>query len=192
MRELLDVAGVAYELDPTLVRGLDYYTRTVFEFTSDALGAQSGVGGGGRYDGLVEQLGGPADAAAWAGRPGSSGSCSPATPATAATRATGGAHPPAPAPLELFVALDGARDGAAHAPPSACSARRARRGSRRRWTSAGARSRASSATPTRSAPATSRSSPTAQTVLKDMQGGGQEQLAANAVVHAVLRGQHAL
>ena len=39
-----------YELDPTLVRGLDYYTRTVFEFTSDALGAQSGVGGGGRYD----------------------------------------------------------------------------------------------------------------------------------------------
>jgi histidyl-tRNA synthetase len=41
------------------VRGLDYYTRTVFEFTSDALGAQSGVAGGGRYDGLVEQLGGP-------------------------------------------------------------------------------------------------------------------------------------
>jgi len=41
------------------VRGLDYYTRTVFEFTSDALGAQSGVGGGGRYDGLVELLGGP-------------------------------------------------------------------------------------------------------------------------------------
>ena len=51
--------GAAYEIDPTLVRGLDYYTRTVFEFTSDALGAQSGVGGGGRYDGLVEQLGGP-------------------------------------------------------------------------------------------------------------------------------------
>jgi histidyl-tRNA synthetase len=41
------------------VRGLDYYARTVFEYTSDALGAQSGVGGGGRYDGLVEQLGGP-------------------------------------------------------------------------------------------------------------------------------------
>ena len=51
--------SVAYEIDPTLVRGLDYYTRTVFEFTSDALGAQSGVGGGGRYDGLVEELGGP-------------------------------------------------------------------------------------------------------------------------------------
>ncbi len=57
--ELLDRAGLRYELDPTLVRGLDYYTRTVFEFTSDALGAQSGVGGGGRYDGLVAALGGP-------------------------------------------------------------------------------------------------------------------------------------
>jgi histidyl-tRNA synthetase len=56
---LLDDVGIAYELDPGLVRGLDYYTRTVFEFTSDALGAQSGVAGGGRYDGLVEQLGGP-------------------------------------------------------------------------------------------------------------------------------------
>ena len=59
VRALLDAADVAYEIDPTLVRGLDYYTRTVFEFASDALGAQSGVGGGGRYDGLVEQLGGP-------------------------------------------------------------------------------------------------------------------------------------
>jgi histidyl-tRNA synthetase len=67
VRELLDGADLAYELDPTLVRGLDYYTRTVFEFTSDALGAQSGVGGGGRYDGLIEQLGGPATpAVGWA------------------------------------------------------------------------------------------------------------------------------
>jgi len=59
VRALLKRAGVDYEIDSTLVRGLDYYTRTVFEFTSDRLGAQSGVGGGGRYDGLVEQLGGP-------------------------------------------------------------------------------------------------------------------------------------
>jgi histidyl-tRNA synthetase len=59
VRSLLELAGIAYEIDPTLVRGLDYYTRTVFEFTSDELGAQSGVGGGGRYDGLVELLGGP-------------------------------------------------------------------------------------------------------------------------------------
>ena len=67
VRELLDDAGLPYELDPTLVRGLDYYTRTVFEFTSDALGAQSGVGGGGRYDGLIEQLGGqPTPASGWA------------------------------------------------------------------------------------------------------------------------------
>ena len=59
VRALLDAAGLDYELDATLVRGLDYYTRTVFELTSDALGAQSAVGGGGRYDGLMEQLGGP-------------------------------------------------------------------------------------------------------------------------------------
>jgi histidyl-tRNA synthetase len=59
VRSLLEAAEVPYEIDPTLVRGLDYYTRTVFEFTSQALGAQSGVGGGGRYDGLVQQLGGP-------------------------------------------------------------------------------------------------------------------------------------
>ena len=59
VRLLLDDAGVGYELDPTLVRGLDYYTRTVFEFSSDALGAQSGVGGGGRYDRLMELLDGP-------------------------------------------------------------------------------------------------------------------------------------
>jgi histidyl-tRNA synthetase len=56
---LLDAVEIPYEIDSTLVRGLDYYSRTVFEFTSDALGAQSGVGGGGRYDGLVAQLGGP-------------------------------------------------------------------------------------------------------------------------------------
>ena len=56
---LLNDAGVGYELDPTLVRGLDYYTRTVFEFESERLGAQRGLGGGGRYDRLVEELGGP-------------------------------------------------------------------------------------------------------------------------------------
>jgi len=67
VQELLDRAELAYELDPTLVRGLDYYTRTLFEFTSDALGAQSGVGGGGRYDRLIDQLGGqPTPAGGWA------------------------------------------------------------------------------------------------------------------------------
>jgi histidyl-tRNA synthetase len=67
VRTLLDEAGVTYEIDTTLVRGLDYYTRTLFEFSSDALGAQSGVGGGGRYDRLIEQLDGrPTPAAGWA------------------------------------------------------------------------------------------------------------------------------
>ena len=55
----LDALGVAYLVEPRLVRGLDYYVRTAYEFTSDALGAQSAVAGGGRYDGLVETLGGP-------------------------------------------------------------------------------------------------------------------------------------
>lgn len=55
----LDNLGVAYEVDPLLVRGLDYYSRTAFEFVSDKLGAQSTVLAGGRYDGLVEELGGP-------------------------------------------------------------------------------------------------------------------------------------
>lgn len=54
----LDAMGIPYTIDPTIVRGLDYYTRTVFEITSDALGAQSTVCGGGRYNGLVEELGG--------------------------------------------------------------------------------------------------------------------------------------
>ncbi|WP_130799174.1 histidine--tRNA ligase [Streptomyces otsuchiensis] len=59
VRELLTAAGVTYEDDPRLVRGLDYYTRTTFEFVHDGLGAQSAVGGGGRYDGLSEMIGGP-------------------------------------------------------------------------------------------------------------------------------------
>jgi histidyl-tRNA synthetase len=59
VRALLDEAGLDYEVDTTLVRGLDYYTRTVFEFVNPRLGAQSTLAGGGRYDLLVEQLGGP-------------------------------------------------------------------------------------------------------------------------------------
>ena len=56
----LDVMGVQYEIAPKLVRGLDYYVRTTFELVHDGLGSQSAIGGGGRYDGLVETLGGPA------------------------------------------------------------------------------------------------------------------------------------
>ena len=54
----LDALGITYVLNPRMVRGLDYYTGTTFEFVHELLGAQSGIGGGGRYDGLMEQLGG--------------------------------------------------------------------------------------------------------------------------------------
>ena len=59
LKDLLNDLGVAYDLDPTLVRGLDYYTRTAFEFVGGGLGSQNAVGGGGRYDLLSESLGGP-------------------------------------------------------------------------------------------------------------------------------------
>lgn len=58
VRALLDANGVAYVINKRMVRGLDYYTRTTFEFVHDGLGAQSGIGGGGRYDGLMAELGG--------------------------------------------------------------------------------------------------------------------------------------
>ena len=59
VRRYLDDIGVAYVENPRMVRGLDYYTKTTFEFVHDGLGAQSGIGGGGRYDGLMSTLGGP-------------------------------------------------------------------------------------------------------------------------------------
>jgi histidyl-tRNA synthetase len=59
VRTFLEIQSLAHVADPTLVRGMDYYTRTTFEFSSPLLGAQSGVGGGGRYDDLVEAIGGP-------------------------------------------------------------------------------------------------------------------------------------
>jgi histidyl-tRNA synthetase len=59
VRGFLDTVGVRYELRPTLVRGLDYYTRTTFEFRDEAIGAQDTICGGGRYDGLIETIGGP-------------------------------------------------------------------------------------------------------------------------------------
>jgi histidyl-tRNA synthetase len=92
VRELLDAAGLAYAIDTTLVRGLDYYTRTVFEYTSTELGSQSGVGGGGRYDGLIEQIGGPpTPGIGWAA-------------GVERMLLLGSVAPPAPPPLELFVA----------------------------------------------------------------------------------------
>lgn len=98
VRAMLDVAGVPYDLDPTLVRGLDYYARTVFEFTSGALGAQSAVGGGGRYDGLIEQLGGPpTPGIGWA--------------AGIERMLLSAGHMPAPEPgLDVYVAIDAGDD----------------------------------------------------------------------------------
>jgi histidyl-tRNA synthetase len=94
VRALLDAAGVPYEIDSTLVRGLDYYTRTLFEFTSDALGAQSGVGGGGRYDGLVAELGGPpTPGIGWAA-------------GVERILLSAGRTPAPPAPVDLFVAYE--------------------------------------------------------------------------------------
>lgn len=58
VQKFLDAAGVSYTVNPTIVRGLDYYTKTVFEFVTDCIGAQGTVCGGGRYDGLIEELGG--------------------------------------------------------------------------------------------------------------------------------------
>lgn len=58
-KEALDLIGLDYEVDPKIVRGLDYYTKTAFEIVTDVIGAQGTVCGGGRYDGLIEQIGGP-------------------------------------------------------------------------------------------------------------------------------------
>ena len=67
LRQMLDAAGIEHHVNPRLVRGLDYYSRTVFEWLTDRLGAQGAVCSGGRYDGLVEQLGGrPTPAIGWA------------------------------------------------------------------------------------------------------------------------------
>jgi histidyl-tRNA synthetase len=60
VRKFLDLLDISYTINPRMVRGLDYYTGTTFEFVHELLGAQSGIGGGGRYDGLMEELGGQA------------------------------------------------------------------------------------------------------------------------------------
>jgi len=186
VRELLDVANLAYEVDSTLVRGLDYYTRTVFEFTSDALGAQSGVGGGGRYDRLVQQLGGPpTPGMGWAA------GIERIMLAGELSEIGGAAKPAAPVPVELFVAVDGPRDelrGVAfgllsEARSAGLSAQmdlggRSLKGQLGHADALGARYVAIVAE--------------GQAILKDMQGGGQEPVATNTVVHAVLRSHHAL
>jgi histidyl-tRNA synthetase len=188
VRALLDAAGVKYEIDPTLVRGLDYYTRTVFEFTSDALGAQSGVGGGGRYDGLVQELGGPSTPGfGWAA-------------GIERIMLAGGRPVSASESVELFLAVDGA-GGADGGDGGAGSARaaavsllaEARRAGLTAQMDLGGRSLKGQLGHADSLRArfVAIVAPD-QVTLKDMQAGEQSTLAADKVVHAVLRGQHAL
>ncbi len=191
VRDLLDVAQVSYVLDPTLVRGLDYYTRTVFEFTSDALGAQSGVGGGGRYDGLVEMLGGvPTAGIGWAA-------------GVERILLAGDAPPVAGSPPELFIALG-------EESPEEHGAVGSERGVVGRRTAFEILIEARSAGLMAQMELAGRSLKGQlgyanalgaryvaivgkdETVLKDMQGGGQERLATDTVVHAVLRGLRTL
>jgi histidyl-tRNA synthetase len=188
VRALLEDAGVAYELDPTLVRGLDYYTRTVFEFTSDALGAQSGVGGGGRYDGLVERLGGPATpGVGWAAgieRILLAGEDLDAEPThQGARRGTSAAA----TPVALFIALQ----------TPASDARRAAFSLLNQARSAGLAAQMELASRSLKGQLGHADALGAryvaivggdQTTLKDMQDGAQEQIPADTVVHAVLRG----
>ncbi len=193
---LLDCAGVSYEIDPTLVRGLDYYTRTVFEFTSDALGAQSGVGGGGRYDGLVEQLGGPAT-------PGMGWAAGIERILLAGSPA--GGPPPA---LDLFVAYEtarktaretastaeGARVGGRYAPPDAFALlTEARAAGLVAQMELGGRSLKGQLSHANALGAryVAILGPDGA-ALKDMTGGEQETVAVDTVVHAVLRGLRTL
>ncbi len=182
VRALLEEAGVAYEVDATLVRGLDYYTRTVFEFTSEALGAQSGVGGGGRYDGLVQQLGGPTTPGmGWAAGverillAGQSGIL--AAPAIDLYVAFEEGETAAPSPRgaperAAFGVLCAARGAGLTAQMEL--ARRSLKNQLGHANRLGARYVAIVAA--------------GETTLKDMQGGGQETIATATVVHAVLRG----
>jgi histidyl-tRNA synthetase len=177
VRALLDEASVAYEVDSTLVRGLDYYTRTVFEFTSDALGAQSGVGGGGRYDGLVERLGGrPTPGMGWAA-------------GVERILLAGDREHVAANPVDVFIALEdeaarrsafglleAARSAGLHAQMELAG--RSLKGQLGHADALGARFVAIV--------------DDGETVLKDMQEGGQERIATATVVHAVLRGLRTL
>jgi histidyl-tRNA synthetase len=172
VRARLDAAGVAYVIDPTLVRGIDYYTRTLFEFTSEALGAQSGVGGGGRYDGLAEVLGlSPTPGIGWA--------------AGVERLLLAGDHKPHPeAVCDLYVAGTSvaAFTLAAEARRAGLNVQlelggRSRKGQLKQADRSGARHVAIF-------------SEDEGTILKDLESGEQEELAPEAIVARVLRGRH--
>ncbi|HEY2398572.1 MAG TPA: histidine--tRNA ligase [Solirubrobacteraceae bacterium] len=185
VRALLDVATIPYVVDSTLVRGLDYYTRTVFEFTSQALGAQSGVGGGGRYDRLVEQLGGPpTPGMGWAagierillaGEPLEVGE-----PALATA-------------LELFVAREDA--GAQTAARAFTLLEEARSAGLSSQMDLGRRSLKGQLGAARALGAryvATIGDDGAVATLRDMQAGGEREIAPHTIVHAILRGHHEL
>ncbi len=195
VRALLETAHVPYEIDSTLVRGLDYYTRTLFEFTSDALGAQSGVGGGGRYDGLVEQLGGPrTPGMGWA----------------AGIERILLAGDPQPAPvneLDLFLAVDDGPPAGGHVPAGEGGARsaigprgaafavlgQARSAGLTAYMDMGGRSLKGQLGYARALGARYVAVVGGEeTVLNDTERAGRETIATESVVHAVLRGMHAL
>jgi histidyl-tRNA synthetase len=198
VRALLDAARVPYEVDTTLVRGLDYYTRTVFELTSDELGAQSGVGGGGRYDGLVAELGGPpTPGMGWAA-------------GVERILLAGSPPPAAPQPVELFVALGehrgGGREGGGDVEgrppdeggPVLAAIRRSAFALLREARDAGLVAQMELGGRSLKGQLGHANALGARWVaiveeggaaaLKDMQGGGQERMATDAVVHTVLRG----
>ena len=173
VRAMLDAAGVEYEIDPSLVRGLDYYTRTVFEFTSDALGAQSGVGGGGRYDGLVEQLGGPpTPGCGWAS-------------GVERIRLAAAAQPTAPAPVDLYVALAGP-EARADAFAITAEARRAGLGAVQELAGRSVKGQLKQADRLR-ARYVAVVGPDGATSLRDLSAGTEEQLDASEVVVNILR-----
>jgi histidyl-tRNA synthetase len=171
VRARLDAAGVAYEIDPTLVRGIDYYTRTLFEFTSDALGAQSGVGGGGRYDGLAAVLGlAPTPGIGWA--------------AGVERLLLAGEHRPEPeAVCDLYVAGTGV--------DAFALAAEARRAGLNVQLELGGRSRKGQLKQAdRSGASFVAIFGDEGTILKDMESGEQEDLEPTAIVARVLRGRH--
>jgi histidyl-tRNA synthetase len=174
VRALLDEAGIRYELDPTLVRGLDYYTRTLFEFTSDALGAQSGVAGGGRYDRLIEQLEGPpTPAVGWAA-------------GVERMLLAGGELPTSASLIDLYVAIADPT-GSRYAFQLAHEARRA--GLKAQLELAGRSLKGQLKHADRiGARYVAIVGDGSQASLKEMESGGQQELATGEVIPAILRG----
>ena len=100
VQKYLQIAGIPYEIDPGIVRGLDYYTRTVFEFVSEEIGAQGTVLGGGRYDGLIEEIGGPSTPAV--------GFAAGLERLLLLMEKSGASFPAAPAPVVYIAGMDAA------------------------------------------------------------------------------------